>query len=413
MWLLYAALGPASVGLAAEPTSFEDGTVESYVAVAVAEHPRIQADRQASDAAEDRIPGQRALPEPRVSVGGFVQSVETRVGPQQVRFGVSQSIPWPTRLVQAGRAATSDAEAAEWLVVSAEREVRERVEMAYWTLWLVRAERALHQDHLAILGGLSSTVRARIEVGAASLADLQQVDLSRSRLEDRIATLDAAETSAVAGLRAAVGLDELALAPTLSVPERADAPDPAALVAESHPLLRSIEARTDAAEHRGRVAASQRLPDFTVGADWVVTGPARMDGVEDSGKDSVALMVGLRLPLWQGVYAHDVAAAGHVESSLRERRRAGEVDLQGAIDATVVRLSDSARRADLVEQRLLPQAQAAYEAVLGEYAVGRAQVSQTLLAQRDLLELAVEHVEAQADHQMQWARLTSLTGAEP
>ena len=197
------------------------------------------------------------------------------------------------------------------------------------------------------------------------------------------------------------------------MPERADAPDPAALVAESHPLLRSIEARTDAAEHRGRVAASQRLPDFTVGADWVVTGPARMDGVEDSGKDAVALMVGLRLPLWQGVYGHDVAAAGHVESSFRERRRAGEVDLQGAIDATVVRLSDSARRADLVEQTLLPQAQAAYEAVLGEYAVGRAQVSQTLLAQRDLLELAVEHVEAQADHQMQWARLTSLTGAEP
>lgn len=413
MWLLFAALWPASVGLAAEPTSFEDGTVESYVAVAVAEHPRILADRQASDAAEERIPGQRALPEPRVSVGGFVQPVETRVGPQRVRFGVQQSIPWPTRLVQAGRAATADAKVADWLVVSTERKVRERVEVAYWSLWLVRAKRVLHREHLAILDGLSSTVRARVEVGAASLADLQQVDLSRSRLEDRIATLDAAENSAVAGLRAAVGFDDLGRAPTQSVPERANAPGAVALVAESHPLLRAIEARTDAAEHHGRVAASQRLPDFMVGADWVVTGPARLDGVEDSGKDAVALMVGLRLPLWQGVYSHDVAAAGHAESSLRERRRAGEVDLQGAIDATVVGLGDSARRADLVERTLLPQAEGAYEAVIGEYAVGRAQVSQTLLAQRDLLELAVEHVEAQADHQKHWARLTSLTGVEP
>jgi outer membrane protein TolC len=413
VWLVLAALGSTSIALAADPVRFDDGMVEAYVAAAVAEHPRVVAERLASDAAEERIVGARALPDPRLSVGGFVQPVETRVGPQQVRVGVQQAIPWPTRLVSAGKAATSEAEAADWGVEGAEREVRERVELAYWSLWLVRAERALHQEHLAILDGLASTVRARIEVGAASLADLQQVDLSRSRLEDRIATLDAAEASGVAGLRAAVGVDELGPAPTRSVPERVVAPETSELVAGSHPRLRSMEARTDAAEHRVRVAASRRLPDFTVGADWVVTGPARMDGVEDSGKDAIALMVGLRLPVWQGVYGHDVAAAGHLESSLRERRRAGEVDIQGAIDATVVRLRDSARRADVVEQTLLPQAQAAYEAVLGEYAVGRAQVSQTLLAQRDLLELAIEHVEAQADHQMQWARLTSLTGVEP
>lgn len=357
------------------------------------------------------MPGQRTLPEPRVSVGGFVQSVETRVGPQQVRLGVQQAIPWPSRLVQAGKAASSAADAAELSVDASERQVREQVELAYWSLWQVREQRSLRAEHLLILEGLAATVRGRVEVGQASLADLQQVELSRSRLEDMLATLGAEEVARIAQLRAAVG-EGVDAAPTTTEPALAELPE-GDLSAASHPRLRSLDAMASSADHRARAAAGQRLPDFTVGADWIVTGPARMGGVSDSGKDAVALGVGLKVPLWQGTYGHDVAAARRTEESLRSRRQAREDELQAAVEATAARVRNSARRVRLVEQTLLPQAQAAYEAVLGEYAVGRAQVAQTLLAQRDLLDLAVDRVAAQAEHQMQWARLTSLTGVVP
>jgi len=399
----------AGLALAADP-SRTTGAVETYVSTALANHPDIAANRAAWQASVERIPGQRALPEPRVSVGGFVQSVETRVGPQQARLGVQQAIPWPSRLVQAGKAASSEADAAELGITASERQVRERVEMAYWALWRVREQRALRAEHLTILDGLAATVRGRVEVGAASLADLQQIELSRSRLEDALATLDAEETARIAQLRAAVG-DVLDEAETTSEPTLTTLPE--GLSATTHPRLRALDAMAEAADHRARASAGQRLPDFTVGADWIVMGPARMDGVTDSGKDAVALGVGLKVPLWQRIYGHDVAAARRTEESLRARRQARDDELQAAVDATAARVRDSARRVQLVEQTLLPQAQSAYEAVLGEYAVGRAQVSQTLLAQRDLLDLAVDGVVAQADHQMQWALLTSLTGVTP
>ena len=169
----------------------------------------------------------------------------------------------------------------------------------------------------------------------------------------------------------------------------------------------------DAADHRAKAAAGQRLPDLTVGADWIVTGPARMDGVSDSGKDAVALGLGVKVPLWQGAYGHDVASARHSEESLRARRTAREDELQAAIDGTVARIADSARRVGWIEQTLLPQAHAAYEAVLAELVVGRVSIAQALLAQRDLLDLEVDRVNAQAQHQLQWARLTSLTGIHP
>jgi outer membrane protein TolC len=386
------------------------GSVDTYVSTALDSHPEIGAERAAWQASVERIPGQRMLPEPRVSVGGFVQSVETRVGPQQVRLGLQQAIPWPSRLVQAGKAASASADAAELLVAASERKVRERVELAYWALWQVREQRRLRAEHLTLLEGLAATVRGRVEVGQASLADLQQVDLSRSRLEDTLATLDAEESGFVAQLEAAVG-KPLDAVPTTTLPVVSDLPE--GELPLTHPKLRSLDAMARAADHRARSAASQRLPDVTLGADWIVTGPARMDGVADSGKDAVALGVGLRLPLWQGTYGHDVAAARHLEDSLRSRRQAREDELRAAVGATSSRVRDSARRVRLVEQTLLPQAQAAYEAVLGEYVVGRADVSQTLLAQRDLLDLAIQRASSQADHRMQWARLTSLTGIVP
>lgn len=223
-------------------------------------------------------------------------------------------------------------------------------------------------------------------MGQASLADLQQVELSRSRLEDTLATLTSEEGARTAALRAAVGAGVDA-APTSAEPVLVELPE-GELAATSHPRLRSLDAMASSAEHRARAAAGQRLPDLTVGADWIVTGPARVDGVADSGKDAIALGVGMTVPLWQGAYGHDVAAARHTEASLRARRLAGQDELQAAVEATAARVRDSARRVRLVEQTLLPQAQAAYEAVLGDYAVGRAPVSQTLLAQRDLLDLA-------------------------
>lgn len=398
----------AGLALAAVPG---DGDVETYVEEALTRHPDLEADRSAWRASQERIPSHRSLPDPRVTVGGFVQSVETRVGPQQVRLGVQQAIPWPSRLVHAGRAAEMEAQASQWEVEATERKVRERVEVAYWRLWLVRAQQTLRTEHLTLLDGLAATVRGRVEVGQASLADLQQVDLSRSRLEDALASLAAEEDARIAALRASVGGD---LDSTVTREEPGAVRVPSGdLTPAMHPRLRALDALGSSADHGVRSAAGRRLPDLTVGADWIVTGPARMNGVPDSGKDAVALGVGLQVPLWQGVYGHDVAAARHVADSLRARLRAREDELVAEVGATAARVRDTARRVDTVEQTLLPQARAAYEAVLGEYTVGRAQVAQTLLAQRDLLDLALDRVEAQAAHRIQWARLSALTGFLP
>jgi outer membrane protein TolC len=71
---------------------------------------------------------------------------------------------------------------------------------------------------------------------------------------------------------------------------------------------------------------------------------------------------------------------------------------------------DSARRVRLLENTLLPQAEAAYEAVLGGFQAGRGDIARVILSINALLEISVESIEVRADHQMAWARLEQTVG---
>lgn len=387
-----------------------DGTVESYVARALEDSPRVEAAFHRWQSSVHAVARERTLPEPTVSFGTFVQSVETRVGPQQAKVSVQQAFPWPTRLVQGGKAARAASEGAEAELQVTSLEVAAAVEVAFWSLWETRQTAALHREHLAVLDGLSATVAARMETGSASLADLQQVDLTRARLDDTLASLAAREDREQARLLATVGRRD-GEAPTTSQPEMAPAGEVDALVerALAHPRLDALDASARSADHQARAMGGRRLPDLTVGADWILTGPAVMD-TPDDGKDAVAVGVGVKVPLWQGTYGHEVASARARQQAARASERATGDQLVAEVHALTAEVDDTARRVDLIDSTLLPQAEAAYGSVLGQYTVGEGSVAQALLAQRDLLDLAIDRAAAQAAHRRAWARLHAVVG---
>ena len=79
-----------------------------YVATALERHPQIRAAFERWRASVYRISEARRWPEPTISFRYFVRSVETRVGPQQARFGVQQAFPWPTKLTAGADAASAN-----------------------------------------------------------------------------------------------------------------------------------------------------------------------------------------------------------------------------------------------------------------------------------------------------------------
>ncbi len=406
-----------AVGLAGQsqpPAPELNGSLDAYLAYALADSPSVRAAFAHWQAAVHRISPAGTLPDPTVGFGVFVRSVETRVGPQQARVSVRQAFPWPTALTASRGAATDEALAAQHAFDAEVRGVMAGVELAYWDLWELRTTREAHSRHIDVLDGLSSTLGARLEVGTATLADLQQVDLLNARLADRIASMDSRERRLVAALRRQVGTTDRVPMLTSTDPAASARPSDSLSVlterALEHPMRLAALARTEAAQDSTRAARAQRMPGLTVGVDWMITGPATMPDVVDSGKDAIAATVGVRIPLWQRAGAERVRSAQAVVAVREAEQDSVDVRIVMTLDQVLARLDDSARRLRINEGTLLPQAEATYDSLLGSLAVNQGSVAQVLLTQRDLLELRVDADIARADHARAWSALTDLVG---
>lgn len=403
-------LAPAGVVRAETP----DGTEASYVAYAMAQSPELRASYERWRAATLRIEPARRLPDPMVTYGFYARPVQTRVGPQRHRLMVRQDIPWPTKLTAAADAQAIRARAAERRFEAQALAIRRRVAEAWWRLWTVRRVRAVEREQQEILQGLSETLRARLEIGQATLADVQQVDLMRTRLDDMIASLDEEEARAAAALRAAISAPRGMPMPTVEdvPPPALVGPDPEALadVVAEHPFLDSFSLMAQASEAQAAALEADRFPRFSLGVDWIETGPAVMSGVQGSGDDAVILNFGISVPIWQGAY-DDAQRAAEADAAAERAER--EAALNGALaelTQALAAIRDSRRRVALYRDTLLPQATTAFESVIGSYAAGRATVAATILAQRDLLEIAVAAARARADHGVAWAQLERVVG---
>jgi outer membrane protein, heavy metal efflux system len=386
----------------------------AYVRTALDNSPALRASFEEWRASAQRIRQARRLPEPVITYGYFVRRVETRVGPQRHKFGISQSFPWPSRLSAGADAASLAARSAQQKYEAAALDLTRRVADAYWRLWLIDRVRAVQQDQKRILEQFSSVVRGRLEVGQATLADLGQIDLKVSRLVDALSGLDQQERAASALLVAAIGAPPGTATPVtkedppLILPAESDAALRSSAV--DHPNVRALGLMADAQTQRARAAGAEAYPTFTLGVDYIETGPAVMPGVDESGKDAIVAMIGAKVPIWGGVYGANEEEAHAESASFQARQAAARDEAIAELEKALSEVRDAARRVKLHRDTLVPQAETVYASGLGAYQVGRSTLASVLMAERDLNDIQLTLDRARAQHAMAWARLEQVVG---
>ncbi len=400
------------------PSDFGEikGSLHEYLAYALANSPETRASFELWRAARFRISRAGRLPEPTIAFGYFLRTVETRVGPQRYKLGVSQAFPWPTKLSAGEDAAAERAKAAARVVDANVLAVRKSVAEVYWTLWLIGEEHRLKTQHDAVLESLAGAVRGRLQVGAATLADLSLVDLNIARHHDHLGQHEQAARRASSMLRALVGSSASNEVLTVSDVPQSGAPvasdEELAELAAQHPMIEKFSHLAASEEHVGRAERADRYPKFKIGLDIIGTGEAAMAGVEDSGKDAVVLSAALSIPLWAGSYSDAADAAEANRNAHDAMREASLRQLEAMLGEALANVRNAQRRIELYQKTLVPQAETTFQAVLGGYQAGRATVAAVILAQRDLIDLQVEYAGARADYAKSWAALEFVAGTQ-
>lgn len=388
--------------------------LEACLVWALLHNPRLRAAGQetAAQAAAARRSG--ALPDPRLGWTEYLQSVETRVGPQLRAFSLSQAFPWFGTLSLQGEAARQRTGAAEAAFDKAVLDLMAAVKVAYFELGYLEGAIAVTEQHLQLLDQWEQVAQARYAAGQGPYTAVVKAQLELAVLGNRLAELGDRRHPLAANLNALLDRPADAPVPTMGRPQAVsrDLDDDSLrtrMLAEN-PELRAWDHRSREWEAVQRLAGKQGLPNFVLGLNYIQTGPARMAGVADSGTDAVTASVGVSLPLWRGKYHDAELEAGSRLLAVRSSRLDQANKLSAALATALFKQRDAARKLVLHDTALLPKGRQSLEAVRSAYEAGKSGFLDLIDAQRMLLEFELNRERAAADLEISQAEIERLVG---
>ncbi len=397
------------------PTLSESSTLHDYHQFAMAHHPGLEAAYQSFRAAAERAEEAGGLPDPRLSFGLFLEEVETAAGSQKGRVGVSQTFPWFGKRGGEADAAQREANAAWHRYEARKFTVFEDVTRALYELHYLRRAIDITGENLELLKQFEQVARARFRVATADHPDVIRIQVELGSLEDRWIQLRQLRGPTVERLNAA-----------LSRPTHGDLPWPASLpqrrfegtyeeswsLAQVHnPELLARQEEVERERELTTVAEKRRMPDFTLGLDYLfVENNPPNRSFSDRGDDPILLNLSFNLPIFrQRNSARERQAEARQFAAANARVQEGQ-HLAAELRQVHFEHRDAERRVVLYRDTLIPKATESMGASLAGFRAGDSDFLDLLDTERTLLEFQLALERALADRAISLARLERLVG---
>ena len=392
-----------------------DPGLEDYLAYAALNNPGLRAAFHSWTSRLERVPSVSSLPEPVFSYMYYAENVETRVGPQRQKFSLRQAFPWFGTLGARESVAEQEAWAAYRRFQAEKLKLAYQVRKAYSEYYLLGRRIEIARSTLELLHGWESISRTRFETGQSGRSDLVRIEIEIARAADGLRGLEDSKTSAGEEMKNVLGAPDM-----LEIPFPSVMPEPAviepdtvmAAVMMNNPSILAIDHMIMREENALKLAGKSSWPDFSLGLDYIDTGPALDPDMPESGKDPWMVSLSLKLPIWFGKNrALKEEARARLEMN-RYGRKDTAGDLRVRAEKLLFEYRDASSKTELFSGTLLPKAEESFAVTLMEYEGGEADFLHVLEAQRLLLDLRLEMEEALVLREIRAAELEMLAGRE-
>lgn len=398
------------------PVSDAAPLLDTYLKSALNNNAGLRAAFDEWQAALEDIPQVTALPNPTLQWTHFVEEIQTRTGPQNNRFVLSQAIPWKGKRSLAGKMAADRAEGLWWAAAGLKLDVIRDVKQVYYEYaYLAQAIRIV-KENIALLYNLEPVVQARVR-GGASQGDLLRLQVEIGKLENESETLERLRPALNEQLNAIMNdpTSESKPWPTIAPPEgrvfrRADLK---VILDKMNPELRRMEWRRKQTDHLISRRKLENRPDFTVGLTYIETGSATTAiKPSDSGDDPFGITVGVSIPIWRKKTDAGVRQSRSHESAMHRSITQKRYTLHAQLELQIYQLDDAARQIALYQDSLIPRAQQAMEITQVEYQSDNAALLDVIDSERELLSFEKSYWRAVSDYGKRLAELEALCGGD-
>jgi outer membrane protein TolC len=384
-------------------------TLEDYFVMAAGNNPGLKGKYKAFEAALQKIPQAKSLSDPNLSFGYFISPVQTKLGPQRMRFSLTQMFPWFGTLRIQGDVATILAEVKYKEFLDARNSLYNQVSAVYYPLLETYELIEIEKENLQILKTYKSIATSTFENGKGSLTDALRVDIMNTSAETNLEVLNQKIKSANARLNSLLGRDydsPIEITERLTVP---DSPYQASIDSIQHnPLLESLDLKIQAGELKQKLAIKQGLPNLGAGVDYVMVDKLNDMALVDNGKNVLMPTVTMSIPIFRKKYN----AAKKEALLLTEAYQAKKQDVSNNLYGSFYRFKvEMDIQLDLISSfdKQIQTSKQTLELLYSSYANSGEDFEEVLRLQQQLLEYRKMKIKASVAYYTAEAQLNYLT----
>lgn len=406
--------------ISAGPVKAEDPnnlkSIEDYLAYAALNNAGLKAKFQNWKAALERIPQAKALEDPKFTYSHFIEEVETRVGPQQNKFSLTQTFPWFGKLEAKTEAASAKANLARQQYETAKLELFRDVKNAYYEFSYLATALEIARNNLELLKHFEQVARTKYRTAAATHPDVIRAQIELAKMEDVLNSLQQLKAPTIAQLNAVLNREPNA---DLTWPDQTtpvelniDRDEIISKVVRQNPELTELNWRTLAAKAQVEIAKKNFYPDIGVGINWIQTGQASSSQVADSGQDAVAVMFSVNIPLWSDKYK---AAERQAKAQVRKyHQQIIDTKNRKIFEAIQIlyEIEDNRRKFRLYGNVLVSMAKELIKSSESAYRAGTLDFLSLIDAERMLLKYQLDYNRSVVDYMQTIAKLEVITGIQ-
>jgi outer membrane protein TolC len=388
MTFLSIAIGPAN-GYGGESKESQ-GMLElpGLIREALERNPDIIAARDRWKSAQAIIEARRAFPDPHFSYGYFIESVETRVGPQEHILSAKQTFPFYGKRNLRADIAAKEAENLKQVYEATKREVIRQVRTTFYDLFHVVILIDITHREKTLLERFERIARTKYETGRGLQQNILKVHVEISKLNEKLLNLEKHKQTAEAMLNTLLNRP-----PTepLAKPRQPDLmkitlglEDLLELAKENCPELKAAQALIEKGHGAYKLAKKDYYPNLTVGVNYIAVGD-RPGDVEDEGKDAFNVMLSINLPIWRKKLSSQAQSALDTIAAHRSHYRNMLNQTLFEVKDNFFKIQTARDTIELYENALIPQAEQSMESAEAGYITGIVSFLDLLDAERVLL----------------------------
>ena len=382
---------------------------------ALEKNPEIAAAKAEWLASKKRILASWALPDP---VGGYDimgPMVETLTGPQKNRFGISQEIPFPAKLLERRKAAQSEADAAYARYRALTVDITNRLNKLYVELYFIDASLDTLAEVKELLKKIEGVAQARYSNKSGSQRDVAKAETEFSMNLEKLYTLEQQRESVSAQMNALLDQDPMTKIGKATRPGKPVLKNTLVelvnLAVQNRQAIKEAEAMVAKTHYAKRLAQLAYLPDVNVGFEYTRVGKGSTTEAND-GRNTWMFPLRFNIPLWQNRIIPEIQEAQKLEEAQKAKLIIAKNQTFFEVKDAYYRYESASKITDLYETAIVPQAKLAISADQAGYESDKTDFLNLLDSERVYLNAKLSQVQFYAEALKAYADLIWATGLD-